>query len=342
MFEFQDPGRLVDGDLELRLSERYPGDPRTDWVPSYRFRMVHARTGEEMGRIDLRVGYPQHLVLYGGNIGYRVEPRHRGHHYAARACRLLLPLARSHGMQTLWITCNPDNWASRRTCELAGAVGGDRGPAARSDMYRRRAAQVPLPVGPLRNVCPPSPLLTSREHIVSIRRAGARRLAEGLLYRRTQDARRRRHLVLHRRARSSAFVPTALARRPRSSCSRLALPTRGKANVLGHYSLSARGRLSHARPGDGAKGHALVGPAGRRPCSCTRIYSCRGRVPPQWMTAEMLEVAHLQVQVRKLAGRAYKMELLLTAHRPEVLFLDGPPSGSTSSRSRGCVRSCAA
>ena len=35
--------------------------------------------------------------------------------------RLLLPLARRHGLQTVWITCNPDNWASRRTCELAGA-----------------------------------------------------------------------------------------------------------------------------------------------------------------------------------------------------------------------------
>jgi len=26
MFEFHDPGRLVDGDLELILVERYPGD----------------------------------------------------------------------------------------------------------------------------------------------------------------------------------------------------------------------------------------------------------------------------------------------------------------------------
>jgi tagatose 1,6-diphosphate aldolase len=35
---------------------------------------------------------------------------------------LLLPLARSHGLMTIWITCNPDNFASRRTCELAGAT----------------------------------------------------------------------------------------------------------------------------------------------------------------------------------------------------------------------------
>lgn len=120
-FSFRDPGKLVDGDLELVLTARDPGDPARDWAPTYKFRMVHTATGEDMGRIDLRIGNPHHLVMYGGHIGYGVDPEHRGHHYAARACRLLLPLARSHGLKNLWITCNPDNWASRRTCELAGA-----------------------------------------------------------------------------------------------------------------------------------------------------------------------------------------------------------------------------
>jgi len=48
------------------------------------------------------------------------EPR-RGHRYAARAVRLLLPLARRLGLDPLWITCDPENAASRRTLELAGA-----------------------------------------------------------------------------------------------------------------------------------------------------------------------------------------------------------------------------
>ena len=29
-------------------------------------------------------------------------------------------LAKKHGINPVWITCNPDNWASRRTCEIAG------------------------------------------------------------------------------------------------------------------------------------------------------------------------------------------------------------------------------
>jgi tagatose 1,6-diphosphate aldolase len=32
-----------------------------------------------------------------------------------------VPLAVRHGLSELWITCNPDNIASRRTCEAAGA-----------------------------------------------------------------------------------------------------------------------------------------------------------------------------------------------------------------------------
>ena len=51
-----------------------------------------------------------------------MEPACRGQRYAARACRLLLPLARAHGMAEVWITCNPENTASRRTAELAGGV----------------------------------------------------------------------------------------------------------------------------------------------------------------------------------------------------------------------------
>jgi predicted acetyltransferase len=121
IFQFYDLRRLVDGDLELVLLEAVPGNPAKNLVPAYKFKMILASRDEEVGRIDLRIGNTDDVVLYAGHIGYGVHPEHRGHHYAARACRLLLPLARRHGLDPLWITCNPDNLASRRTCELAGA-----------------------------------------------------------------------------------------------------------------------------------------------------------------------------------------------------------------------------
>ena len=83
--------------------------------------MVLAATAARIGYISLRVGHTEHLVRYAGHIGYQVEPEHRGHRYAARACSLLGPLARRHGLETLWITVTPENAASRRTCEILGA-----------------------------------------------------------------------------------------------------------------------------------------------------------------------------------------------------------------------------
>lgn len=110
---------LRDGDLTLELESfafnSFHG------VPAYSYVMRHATTGEELGSIRLRIGNTPHIHLYAGHIGYAVHPPHRGHHYAARAVRLLIPLAHSLGIDPLWITCDPDNAASRRSLELAGA-----------------------------------------------------------------------------------------------------------------------------------------------------------------------------------------------------------------------------
>lgn len=122
MFKFQEPGRLIDADLELVLTDVYSGNTSLQRVPVYQFDMTLTGQGVIIGKIDLRVGNTPHILRYGGHIGYEVSPGYRGHHYAARSVRLILPLARSHDLHTLWITCNPDNWASRRTCELAGFV----------------------------------------------------------------------------------------------------------------------------------------------------------------------------------------------------------------------------
>jgi predicted acetyltransferase len=120
MFKFHDPGRLIDDDLELILAEAYSGNPARNYVPSYRFNLTRVGAITKIGEIELRIGNTQHINMYGGHIGYEVYRAWRGYHYAARSVRLLLPLARLHDLSTLWITCNPDNYASRRTCELAG------------------------------------------------------------------------------------------------------------------------------------------------------------------------------------------------------------------------------
>jgi len=112
------PG-LIDGDLMLAFKSFSPHP--THLVPTYHFRMINAATTAEMGQINLRSETNVTIERYAGHIGYRVSERYRGHHYAARSITLLLPLVRQIGIAPLWITCDPENIASRRSCEIAGA-----------------------------------------------------------------------------------------------------------------------------------------------------------------------------------------------------------------------------
>jgi predicted acetyltransferase len=117
--EYTDPGMLQDGELTLRFISFAPHQAHL--VPTYHFRMTHADTAEDMGRINLRAQTNDTIERYAGHIGYAVQKEHRGHHYAARSVLLLLPLVRRLAIDPLWITCNDVNLASRRSCELAGA-----------------------------------------------------------------------------------------------------------------------------------------------------------------------------------------------------------------------------
>ncbi len=138
-FRFLEPGKLVDEDLELVLAARHPADPVKRYVPDYEFEMRRTGAKTRLGLIRLRIGPARHL-RYPGHIGYEVDASHRGHRYAARSCRLLLPFARAHGLPTVWLTTDPTNTASIRTCELIGAqyVETVRLPKGH-EMYRRGA-----------------------------------------------------------------------------------------------------------------------------------------------------------------------------------------------------------
>jgi tagatose 1,6-diphosphate aldolase len=110
---------LCDGDLRLEFAE-FAQHPYHK-VPTYYFQMISTASGAEAGLINLRVGSTAHIERYAGHIGYGVHEGFRGHRYAARSVRLLVPLARQLGLDPLWITCDPENRASRRSLELAGA-----------------------------------------------------------------------------------------------------------------------------------------------------------------------------------------------------------------------------
>jgi predicted acetyltransferase len=128
----------------MPLGHEY-GDPGLGRLPTYHCWLLWHDSPDGVrpplrmaGGISLRVGSNSAIELYYGHFGYHVYPAARGHHFAERACRLLLPLARAHAMKTLWITCNPDNAASRRTCQRLQATLVDIVPVPRSDpLYAR-------------------------------------------------------------------------------------------------------------------------------------------------------------------------------------------------------------
>lgn len=117
-FAFLPADDLRDGVIALRLRETKPADPVKGYVPAYKFDIC-LPDGTAIGACDLRIGHTMGL-FFGGNIGYGIDEPHRGHRYAARACRLLFTLAARHHMGFVYITCDPDNAASSRTCQLAG------------------------------------------------------------------------------------------------------------------------------------------------------------------------------------------------------------------------------
>ena len=119
-FRFRNPGKLIDGDLELILVKKMPANPSKKHVPYYQFEMRKVGGTGKIGLISLRVGSARRM-RHLGHVGYSVNKRSRGKRYAARSLRLLFPLALAHGMKAIWITRDPKNHASRRTCELAGA-----------------------------------------------------------------------------------------------------------------------------------------------------------------------------------------------------------------------------
>lgn len=114
-----DPGILIDNELELVLVDKNSPLYRKGYLPSYTFDMRHVDKAVKMGRISLRIGDNEN-IFYGGHIGYSVDDKFRGNRYAARSCMLIFPFAKKHGLNPVWITCNPDNIPSRRTCEIAG------------------------------------------------------------------------------------------------------------------------------------------------------------------------------------------------------------------------------
>lgn len=115
---FFDVDDLRTDEIVLKLTKTCDAQPEKGWFPAYYFHIC-LLDGVSIGKCDLRIGHNEKTYI-GGNVGYEIDEPFRGRHFAAKACKLLFQQAKKHGLDHLFITCDPKNAASARTCEIAG------------------------------------------------------------------------------------------------------------------------------------------------------------------------------------------------------------------------------
>ena len=107
---------ISNNEITLKISQKYRGDD--ELLPFYYYDIYVDET--VVGKISIRIGNNYHSY-YNGNIGYEIDKEYRGNNYAYKACKLVLQVAKAHGMGELVLTCDESNIASYKTIEKLGA-----------------------------------------------------------------------------------------------------------------------------------------------------------------------------------------------------------------------------
>ncbi len=107
---------LTDDEIELKISDKYKGDENL--LPFYYYDIFY--NNSFVGKISMRIGNNSDSY-YNGNIGYEIEEKSRGNNFAFKACKLVLHIAKAHGMNEIILTCDEDNTASYKTIEKLNA-----------------------------------------------------------------------------------------------------------------------------------------------------------------------------------------------------------------------------
>ena len=121
MFFRKNRAEYSDGIIDLIPLQVAPPDSGLQFGHERVWRITVHNQRKEIGQLSYRDGESR-CVYYFGHIGYHIDPPYRGHHFAWRACMLIRNEIRLSGKASVVITCDPDNKASRKTCEALGCL----------------------------------------------------------------------------------------------------------------------------------------------------------------------------------------------------------------------------
>src|SRR5260370_3227999 len=127
--EFQAEGRQLHYDLkslsgdfgafvQALLDQKDRSKLKPGWVPASDFWLIDG--DEFVGRLSVRHELNEQLLLFGGHIGYEIQPSKTKQGYGKEILRLGLEKARDIGLHMVLGTCDEDNIGSKKIIEHNG------------------------------------------------------------------------------------------------------------------------------------------------------------------------------------------------------------------------------
>lgn len=96
--------------------------PNDERVPADTYYLVRESDNRIVGMLNLRRVLNEHLIRYGGHIGYGIRPTERRQGYNLVNLYLGLLRCQELGLEEVILDCNDDNVGSYRTMERLGGI----------------------------------------------------------------------------------------------------------------------------------------------------------------------------------------------------------------------------
>ncbi|MEK7618834.1 MAG: GNAT family N-acetyltransferase [Patescibacteria group bacterium] len=130
------PNRPKNLDEYIRMvaSHALGEDLPAGFVPATTYWLVDGT--EFIGHAYIRHTLNEHLLNFGGHIGYAIRPSARTKGYGTKILELALPKAKELGIDRVLVTCDESNIGSRKIIEknggvLENSIPGENGPKLR-------------------------------------------------------------------------------------------------------------------------------------------------------------------------------------------------------------------